>query len=197
MIVLLVSDRFPSRWVVILHSRHLLDFPSLQRCIESYLCHRYKPFERQQDDSINHKQSHHMLLLVKLDKLVVAIYKRLVEVYNKECTNFHRFAASAKLSVFKSNDKGHQDNQYTLQAELRSLFQEKLRILRLPYLLELVALMGESNSTLASSLLSALTQIRPAITSEIVPAIRESQQVRWSRQSFMAFCFTCIHQITS
>eukprot|EP01033_Poteriospumella_lacustris_P015681 gene15681-11222_t len=156
--------------------KHLLDFPSLQRCIESYLCHRYKPFERQQDDSINHKQSHHMLLLLKLDKLVVAIYKRLVEVYNKECTHFHRFAASSKLSVFKSNDKGHQDDEYMLQAELRSLLHEKLRILRLPYLLELVALMGESNTALAASLLSALTQIRPAITSEIVPAIRESHQ---------------------
>lgn len=119
-----------------------------------------------------------MLLLQKLDKLVVAIYKRLVEVYNKECSNFKRFAASAKLSVFKSNDKAHQDEDvYALQAELRSLLQEKLRILRLPYLLELVALMGESNCALATSLLTSLVQIRPAIASEIVPAVRESHQV--------------------
>jgi hypothetical protein len=68
---------------------------------------------------------------------------------------------------------------------------EKLRILRLPYLLELVALMGESNTALAASLLSALTQIRPAITSEIVPAIRESHQVR--RPIAFCFFFACIH----
>lgn len=177
--------------------RHLVDLASLQRCIESYLCHRYKPYERsevlsskshlgnsklQQNDVPSMKQSHHSLLLAKLDKLIFAFYKRLVEIYKKELPSLKKFAASSKISVFKSVQKpATTDTEETnlLQAEFKGILNEKVRILRLPYIFELVSLMGETNLSLSSTLLSDLFEMRPALKWEIGASVQESLQVKF------------------
>lgn len=172
-----------SHIIIFIICRHLVDFPSLQRCIESYLCHRYKPYERFDDVHPNQKQTHHMLLLTKLDKLIVSVFLRLCEVFNQNLPNLKSFASASKLSVFKSAEKvvltkiSDANAELDLQEEFRSILNEKVRILRIPYILELIALMGESNSMKASELLCGLVRIRPSLVTEIPATVEESLKV--------------------
>ncbi len=111
----------------------------------------------------------------------------MVEIYKRELPSVKKFAASSKISVFKSVQKpATTDTEETnmLQTEFRGLLNEKVRILRLPYILELVSLMGETNLSLSSMLLCDLFDMRPALKWEIGASVQESLQVR-----FFGICY--------
>lgn len=148
---------------------------ALHEFIESYFSNRTKPYEREEPAQLRAGP-----FLPKLDKLVVALYMRICAVYKTELSTAKNLATTeAGLSVASLGfvtDVRNRDVA-SLQSEFRTLVGGGLRALRLPFLLDLVAVLGETNSALSSQLLQEFLIISPNISSEVLQCLAESFKV--------------------